>query len=248
MTVKLPEKLGKSPLVEAICEVRFQPRDLQAGELLPGVLLTKLRQRLPQTEPEDVAKIPATLRRADPQLEHLPLQRFFSDSEKVRVGPRSILASPVGEYPGWGSFLSLIDFSLDALREADAVGHVERYSLRYRNIIRTTVPQLAALRLRVEAADRVVPERGFQLRYELGEPPGVTIIHIQPNAQRRGPAGEGPAGVLVDIDRVAWPEAGSDFLGDSRAKLVQLHDELKVHFFDLLTTETIASLEPTYAD
>jgi len=130
----LPEKLRKPPVVECIFEVRFPPAKEGAGELLTGLLYSKLGD-FEKIDALPAANIPAPVRETDPNLRYTFARRLSHGNERVFVGDRSAAFSQVGEYGGWTQFRAKCTRFLRALDETRLLGTMERYSLKFTNVI-----------------------------------------------------------------------------------------------------------------
>ena len=72
---KLPLKLGKEPLIEALFEMRFKAT-APVSNILPGLLFTKFKGEK-KIEKLPAAQLPEELRKVDPSLHYAPLLRFI---------------------------------------------------------------------------------------------------------------------------------------------------------------------------
>jgi len=71
---KLPKRLGKETIIEALFEIRFTS-DMQASDVLTGILYSKIDspkhiKKLPATE------MPTTIRQNDPNLQFASLVKI----------------------------------------------------------------------------------------------------------------------------------------------------------------------------
>jgi uncharacterized protein (TIGR04255 family) len=131
--MRIPAKLKKDAIVEAICEIRFRSNDLD--ELVLGRLGDDDRWgsyakiRLP------IADLPGPVRNADPNLKFQPLLQFSEASTNtiVKIGASVFSFHVLKPYCGWSQFkpqlYTLFDFLFSRLKGVV----VERIGLRYIN-------------------------------------------------------------------------------------------------------------------
>jgi hypothetical protein len=74
---KLPVKLAKEPLLEAVCELRVES-GVELHAVVPGLLYTKL-SNIRAIEQLPVSNVPAEVRASFPELSDAPLVRLSLD-------------------------------------------------------------------------------------------------------------------------------------------------------------------------
>jgi len=65
-----PTRFARSPLAEAVFEMRFSVVPGRGVELLPGIMLAALGQAFPRLEQMPVGAIPKDMRDKTPELHH----------------------------------------------------------------------------------------------------------------------------------------------------------------------------------
>jgi uncharacterized protein (TIGR04255 family) len=241
----LPVAFKKSPLLEAVFELRFQPTIPTAGDLLPGLLYSELKAEYPDVQPLQMAMLPREVRTKEPNLLYQATHRLSGASRIVQVGDRVVSLSLTAPYPGWAKFKDAI---LQLLKATSATGMLrapERLSFRYINVIRTDLaePQLPLLNLRIDSPAYAFVERGFHLRFEHDEREFTTIVQIAPQTTAKGSSDSLVSGLLIDVDTIhaepkhIFSDTGPDLLEDA-------HSLLKGIFFSLLTESALRQLEP----
>ncbi len=245
MTQVLPAKLRKSPLLEALFEVRFVPVVPGAGDVLPGLVFASLRSKYPDVEQLPVAAVPRAVRASQEGLVYQASHRLQGPSGgSIQLGDRLAAVSTTA-YPGWDSFRAMILEVLDVLGKTGLIKTVERFSFRYINVlpVSSDQKQLPLLNIHVELLGKVPNERGFLLRSETDEGDITCKLQIAPNAMAKGPHNVEISGLLVDIDAVvkAPPQT---FIGAPATELDEAHDAVKRTFFSLLTKAALADLGP----
>lgn len=245
MTI-LPEKLDKTPLVDAMFELRFEPTSETAGDLLPGMLYSSYEGKYSQSESLALNNVPRELRKINPQLIYQTHTQLTTKKSILKIGDRAVVLSIVYPYPGWAAFSSDILELLEKLEKITLIKTPIRFSLRYINLIPAEDnQQLALLNSKFEIAGKSLSELGFQVRYEVKTGDFLTILKIATNSVGNIDGCAESKGLLVDIDTIQEINEGS-FWGNTKERLNACHDVLKNRFYSLLLPETIESLGPKY--
>ena len=244
MSPRMPKQLGKSPLVEAIFEMRFEADAPVAGDLLPGLLYSLMKNQYPQVIPLALSSIPREIRDKTADLSYQPSHRLTNGPHSVQVGDRVLTVNSL-DYPGWAKFKEHVASALLAIKGTELVKRVERFSFKYVNLIEAapTEAQLSLLNLRVELIDGPPRERGFRLRVERDDDDFQTIIEMIPNTTAKHTrAAKQVSGLLITVDTIR-SKVGEAFLTNKSA-LEEAHSVLKKTFFSLLTEDAVRRLEP----
>ncbi len=248
--MKLPSKLGKEPLVDVIFELRFMA-SIAASDILPGALFSKLGgsselkvQRLPASQ------LPEVLRKSDPLLRYAPLLNMEWGDFNLLIGDGSIAIGCKLPYPGWSSFKPAIIKVVTAVIEIGIVQGVERYSLKYVDLVpaHELEAQVKALNWGIRMGKHQLREEVAALRIEISREEFLHIINVQTGAVASLADGRMLVGLALDVDTILSVSAGepADVLADLPDRLDALHMANKSVFFECLTPETIQSLEPSY--
>ena len=247
MTLRLPQKLLKSPLRETIFEMRFEPALAAAGDILPGLLYSELKSDFPEVVPLPLASVPRAIREKTPDLVYQYAHSLRGSSGSVQLGDR-VLAFHVIDYPGWIIFRAKIESLIKAVQATGLVKQLERFSFKYVNVIEasTSEKQLQLLNLKMELVGHSPAEHGFQLRVEHEEGNCTIITCVSPNATAKlAFSGKEVAGLLVDVDTIRF-DPGREFWTAPGVLLDEAHAVAKVRFFSLLTESTLKRLEPVW--
>lgn len=244
-----PKRLGRSPLLEALVELRFEPATPTAGDLLPGLLYPAVKEWHADVTvtPLPDAALARAIRERSQELMYKPSHRLMGGSNALQLGNRVISVSTT-EYLGWPQFKGMVESLLSNLRRTGFVKTPERFSLKYINVIPSTEAerQLALVDLRIEIAGGPPSDKGFMLRIERVDEGFVTIIQVAPNAIAKSSiTAQEVHGLLIDLDTVrgALP---NDFLNSPGELLEKAHAITKYNFFSLLTKSTLERLEPVW--
>jgi uncharacterized protein (TIGR04255 family) len=247
MGAQLPTTLGKSPLLEALFEIRFQASRPAAGDLLPGIFFSALQEKYPDVISLPLARVPRDLRENDVNFLYQPSHQLVGKTGSIQIGDR-VLALAVQVYPGWSEFKMQAEQLVDSGEKTGLIENVERYSFRYINVIpvREGQPQLQTLNAKIELGEASVLERGFQLRAEFDDEDFTSIVQVVPNSIAQPIGGEEVSGLIIDID-THRSSGDVNFFEDRSQLLEDGHNALKRLFFSLISDQTLLQLEPSYS-
>lgn len=243
---ELPVRLGKSPLVEALFEVRFSAA-VPASSVLPGILFTQLKcseiVRLPQAE------IPEQIRMTDPNLQYLPVVRLVWGQYYINIGDRNIVISSGSHYPGWKEFSSKIHSILQCCNGVGIIQNTQRFSLKYLDIFDMNGFEASGEGLAFSVNFPINQNhKATHVKIETPEPPRHHIIQFFGEAQGSMPNGLFKKGLMIDIDSIedingcTFDRFTEDFANLSDG----LHLRNKELFFKLISESGMHSLEPVY--
>lgn len=248
--LKLPTRLQKEPLIDAIFEVRFSSRVPVSG-IVPGFLYGKLEgdkviQELP------IAQIPKNIRDGDPNLQYAPVSRLEWNAIIISVSDRSVSIGCNAPYPGWTVFKPAIIQVMTLLNEINVVDAVDRYSMKYVDLITTPAPegQISLVNVDLAVAGQKLTNEIFLVRVEVPRDNLLNIVQIVSSAKVALKDGSTLEGIVVDIDSIAAigdkPIPLSTLLENFSDKLDAIHLTNKTMFFDCLVPKTVEALEPVY--
>jgi uncharacterized protein (TIGR04255 family) len=245
----LPKKLKKEPLIDAVFEVRFTSA-FPAGSVLPGLLFGKLEgdKKIEQL----LSQLPQVMRDADPNLRFAPLSRLDWKQFYINVGDRSVSVGFKYPYPGWNSFKPAIIEVMDVLKGANIIKSVERYSLKYIDLLPATDlgEQVSFINFDLTLAGHKLENETFQIRLEIPRDGFLHVVQVVSSATATLHTGESRQGLIVDVDTIANQKEVSfaELLSGFPDKLDAIHQANKGVFFDCLNPKTIRALEPEYDD
>ncbi|PWT86180.1 MAG: hypothetical protein C5B56_12865 [Proteobacteria bacterium] len=242
--MKLPKKLGKPPIVDAVFEMRFAPGK-PLSNILPGLLYTSLNadsiERLP------AAQLPELLREIDENMKFAPLVRVHWATFMVQVSDRSLGVSCKIPYSGWTSFKSSIAKVTAEISKASVIDKVERHSLKYTNIVSDIGRASAVARLALKLGDHDAAEDLFLVRAEIPTDRLKCIVQIAADGTILLPNGSLKSGVVIDVDTLCEIELPLiEFARELDDHLERIHDVTKSKFFNCLQPEALEKLEPIY--
>jgi uncharacterized protein (TIGR04255 family) len=245
--MKLPRKLGKEPLIEAIFEVRFTAA-LPVSSILPGLMFQGLQgekaiERLPASE------LPQQLRNIDPNLRYAPLIRIRWPPFTILISDQSVGLACAPPYPGWAAFKPAILKIVEIIGNANVIDLIERFSLKYTNILSATyggIDSLLDFKLKIGPSGST--GKNVQIRAEIPQDGLIHIVQLLSSGTARLPDGSTKEGVVFDIDTISIidPTKFSDFFPTLADRVEFGHHENKALFFACLTQKTMDNLEPVY--
>lgn len=245
---KLPKILEREPLVDAVFEVRLGGEPHMA-DLIPGVLFDQLTPK-PKIQRLRAAEIPQPIRAADANLVFAPVIRLDWEEFAISLGDRNIVVGCKLPYPKWPRFKEAILDIVAKVARIGIAGPVERYSLKYVNLIQapTIADQIAKINMAVRVGDVEVVDDHLSVQVHRNEDDTLHIMSVMTGAQGQLPNGKQAFGAVVDIDSIRAVQF-SDF-GAFAAKLDPAVDTLrlanKIKFFSCLTDATVNEMGPQY--
>lgn len=246
---QLPSRLGKEPLIDAVFEIRFDT-GISAAEIMPGYLHAKLGGEV-KIERLPVSQLPLEIRQKDPNLANQPLVRITWENQLLIVGDRSLAVAPLMPYPGWAKFREVILRVVGLLAEAGIVRSLERYSLKYVDMLSVQAGDTVGdwVNLKVAVGDIELKAQPFQIHMEIASEKYVNALLVGSPAQAHGLDGVVRQGMIISVDTMAVdaiPEL-SVLIEQLPERIDDIHACNKQMFFDCLTSEAIKKLDPEYA-
>lgn len=244
-----PLKLKKEPLVEAVCELRVAG-NVALSAFFPGLLFAQHPADVSELQQLPTAMIPEQVRAMQPELAFAPLVRMRFKGVLVMIGERSITVSNPAPYIGWAGFKPLIVEVFTVLLKSTLVRRVERYSLKYTNVLKAneTPDSLGALAWSLSVGQLDLNKRATTLRTETLTDGLATIITLTGGVTVQA-EGQAPVqGSLIDIDTVCQnnPQDAEGFVASMSSELDRVRRVNKEAFFECLTDEAIHALDPVY--
>jgi uncharacterized protein (TIGR04255 family) len=245
--MKIPIRLRKEPLIEAVWEIRFSSTKKSIADLLPGLVFKSLPDKYPNIVRLPIADIPTPIIENDPNLRYAPKIRLEGDNHAVQIGENVVALSCRRPYSGWSTFSSDIRELANMVKETELIDTLERFSLKYIDlIVLSQPPDINCLNLELKVGEYNANGHPVQLRTEIKEDDLIHIIQIISPAGVSLPGeSKGTTGVLLDIDSIR-PLKKTESWADIDHNLDRVHLSCKRIFFSLLKEDTITKLEPEY--
>jgi len=249
MSDKLPTKLKKEPLLDAVFEIRFSSK-VPASSILPGILFNNLSgEKIIEQQP--AAQLPKQMRDVDPNLQFAPLIRIQWKEYILLIGDRNVAIACKMPYPGWTKFKNAIIQVVKILSEVETIESIQRYSLKYVDLIpfSNLKEQVSSVNLHIRLGDHVLEKEVFQLRIEIPQDEFINAVQILSSALVTTQDKTTKQGLIVDIDTICNidNELFNNFIRGLESNLNIIHQKNKEIFLKwCLTPETLTFLEPTY--
>jgi uncharacterized protein (TIGR04255 family) len=248
MNIKLPKKLNKEPLIDAVFEVRFSSV-APASVILPGFLFNKLEGEK-KIESFPISQLPKPVRDADPNIKYAPLSRIEWRKFIISISDFSVSVSCKYPYPGWCDFKPAVLNIIEILVESNIVNEVERYSMKYIDLFpEKDIQQVVGMfNLEMSIAGHKLEKEQFHLRIDVPKDGFMHTVQVVSLAQAVLSDGTKKEGAIIDIDTaVAMGNSPIRLLADGISeKLDSIHSANKNMFFSCLKSHAIDSLEPNY--
>jgi uncharacterized protein (TIGR04255 family) len=246
--IRLPKLLEREPLVDAVFEMRLGG-DPHMADLLPGVFFGQYDPR-PKLQRLPAAEIPQPIRAGDPNLAYSPVIRLDLPEYTISFGDRNLVIGCRLPYPKWPTFKAAILAVVDTVARVGIAGPVERYSLKYVNLIQasTISDQIAKINMAIRVGDVKVHDNHLSVKVHKNEDDILHIMSIVTGAKGKLADGEPIFGAIVDIDSirtVQFPDIGA-FAEHLEPAVESLRQANKIKFFSCLTELTINEMGPKY--
>ena len=245
---KLPLRLGREPLVDALFEVRLGPTSL--ADILPGFLFHDLPAPKPQITRLPAAEFPQPMRASDPALQYAPILRMDWGSYVISVGDRNVIISCKLPYPKWPNFKAAILDLTTRIGKVGTSGKVERFSLKYVNLIQapSLAEQFGKIKMSLTLGEIEVKGDHTTLQVHRHEDGIIHILSVVIGAEGQMPDGKRVSGAVVDADSIRNVDVAdlTAFAASLEPGLEQLRQAKKRKFFTCLTQATIDEMEPVY--
>lgn len=246
----IPKRPNKEPLIEAIWQAQFEPKEgLPVGDLLPGILYSALKLDYPnlQLHRLPAAEIPAPVVQLDPNLRFTARYRMEQPGSPFlfQVGDRIVTMNCRKPYAGWSVFKERILKLMDVIEGSGLVPVPGRHSLRYIDLLTLDAPpDIKALQATFQVGQWSLHNRPLQMRVELADEECNHVVQIATPAEANLPEGK-LQGSVIDLE--TFPSSLPSNWQDVRAEIDKIHDRSKAVFYQqLLTAEAIALMEPEY--
>lgn len=248
LTTKLPNSLEREPLVEAVFEVRLNG-DPHMADILPGVLFGQLDPK-PTIQRLPAAEIPQPIRARDPNLVFSPVIRLDGGNIAISIGDRNLVIGCKLPYPKWSGFRAAILDIVGRVAHVGIEGPVERYSLKYVNLIQgpTIADQIAKINLSVKIGEVEANDDHLSVQVHRNEGDTLHIMSVVTGAQGRIADGKQVFGAVVDIDSIRTVQFSdfSAFAQRLEPAIETLRRANKVKFFSCLTEAAVNEMGPKY--
>jgi len=236
-----PIKLNKSPIVDSICDIRFEsslPLDIVSGILFSALKPLNIKdiQKLP------VLEMPESMRTVDPNLLYAPYYHAKIGELTVQLGGRMVALSSPMPYIGWDDFRPQIRDIIEKIIGTGVISQVKRVAIRTVNFFEVDIMENSKF-----SVDTPILLNNKQYHYTDHYEEDSLIIKttIANKATRQVSTTESIEGSIIDIDSYIETPIGAN-LDIMLANIDKAHTEGKSIFFDLLNADFMETLEPVY--
>jgi uncharacterized protein (TIGR04255 family) len=246
---KLPIKLKKEPLIDAIFAIQFSS-STSASTVLPGLLFSKLDEKGKKIERLPIADFPVQIRNDNPILRLQPLVKLDLGNFLVLIGDNNLSVATVMPYCGWAAFKEKIIQIFGLLGDMKIIDTIDRYSMKYVSVVGGTsiADQINKINMAVKLGSHQLTAETFNIRIEIPRHDLLHIVQIAAPAVAALPDGQSRTGVVIDIDTLCNYQTSelATLFTELPDRLEKIHTGNKEMFFECLKPETIESMEPLY--
>ncbi|CAN2041870.1 TIGR04255 family protein [Candidatus Magnetomoraceae bacterium gMMP-15] len=248
MTIKLPKRLHKEPILDALFECRLDV-PFPISNIMPGIFFSDIKEdkrleRLPHSE------IPGAIRNSDPDLQYLPLVKICLDNYSFLIGDSSVAVACNLPYRGWNDFKSTIIKMINILKSSGLIKGILRYSIKYVDFIQSNDPadQVSLPNLSLKIGSHNLTKEPYQVRMDIPVDGFINVVQIISGAKVTQSDKSSLEGVVIDIDTIKNTDGISleEMEKNLEESLDHIHRINKRIFFDCLTEQTLTRLEPEY--
>lgn len=233
------------PLVEALCEFRFEPSQ-PWDWTVPGLVYDKVKSEYPKKRQQNIVEV--ELRMEQEELAQrlkggVARMQFLREDERalIQVGPDLLTINHLKPYPNWKTLRGMIVHALDVYRQVAAPKGIRRIGLRYINKIEIPEPrvEIEHYLLAVPKVPEAIPQvfATFVQRVEIPFEPANGMLILQSGSVRDA-SREGTA-FMLDLD--FFTLLADKVTLDSAIEWVErAHDEVERTFEECITDKTRA--------
>lgn len=234
--VALPKTIDPCPIVDALVEIRFTS-SINANAVF-GVIYNVMQKEFPKVETLPILQLPDSVRVSDPNLKYKPYYKISNNDFVLQIGPDVLSISSYPVYLGWDRFSQTIIDILSNIEKTQVIGKVQRIGIRYINFFQNNIFQ--NIDLQVLIGNHAIPYKNTVVKTEIEQGDFNSTLQIANNVTISGKKGS-----LIDIDTFIVKDLDSFFV--KKVEIINKgHSKEKELFFNLLTKEFLASLNPKY--
>jgi len=243
MKKRMPLRLEKCPLVDALIEIRFESSII--GSAIFGIIYNLIRNdyKGPVTN-LPILQVPEQIRKNDPNLKFKPLYRIEAEKYIIQIGDDVLCISSKIPYTGWGEFSSRTIELIKKISGENIINRVLRIGHRYVNFFEGDIMDKLTISKPTISGYQT---NNILVRTEIRDCDDfIDTVQITNSAMYKSPFNTDTLlGSLIDID--SFKEYGNNyFLENLESEINKVHTCEKNMFFSLLTEEFLNSLNPVY--
>ena len=243
MNKRMPLRLEKCPLVDALIEIRFESSII--GSAIFGIIYNLIRNdyKGPVTN-LPILQVPEQIRKNDPNLKFKPLYRIEAEKYIIQIGDDVLCISSKIPYTGWDEFSSRTIELIKKISGENIINRVLRIGHRYVNFFEGDIMDKLTISKPTISGYQT---NNILVRTEIRDCDDfIDTVQITNSAMYKSPFNTDTLlGSLIDID--SFKEYGNNyFLENLESEINKVHTCEKNMFFSLLTEEFLNSLNPVY--
>jgi uncharacterized protein (TIGR04255 family) len=239
--VRLPSSISPCPIKESVSEIRFKAN--VPDDAVFGIVYQVLKHNFSNVQQLPIMDLPSEFRTGDRSLQFQAYFRLENENQVALIGPRMIAVGMRGDYPGWQQHSSNLKSILTTCHSTGIIERISRMGLRYINFFSFDI--FPKLRLRFSIGDTNIEGAETSFKTVLKAPDCNTLLQLRKDvALSKQP---GKTGSVIDIDCFLSDPAG-EFGAALQGFLEKAHTAEKKMFFELLTPDFLATLNPAYTD
>lgn len=237
----LPKKISPCPILESIAEIRFDSK--VPSEAIFGVIYTGIKDEFPgEVANLPVLQLPEAIRAHDKDLKYQPYYRLKHENYILSIGPKVISLACVDPYAGWEAFSEKIKGLINNVLKSGVIEKIERIGLRYINFFESNIFDSVDMNISIGKNSLSQSNLLVKTGYSVDEYAVLTQIFNSAMTDKQGVAVSGSI-VDVDVSREDIDYSDCESLFEF---LNSAHTIEKKVFFELLSEEFIATLNPEY--
>lgn len=236
--IKIPKKIEKCPIIEAMLEFRFKTNF--PSDAIFGIIYSKIKHYFPKVESLPILQIPEKVRTQDPNLMYQPCYKLCRENFILQIGPKSISFVNIEKYLGWEILEENIKKYFDQIFSLEFIDKFERMGLRYVNFFEPKNFKHVTLKAKLNEIPFDAKQINIQAVIDSGKfKSNITVINKAKVLIKKSAI----EGSIIDIDTYF----DSAFSHDNALSLAnEAHKEENIIFFNLLEDEYVKTLNPEY--
>jgi uncharacterized protein (TIGR04255 family) len=235
--VKIPKKINRCPIAEAVVELRFESSI--PAEVIMSKIFNKLGSEYPQFEKLPITEIPTIIRDAQINLKFSPHYRLSNENFIIQFGPRSFSIVCQKEYKGWSEYFKKIEHAFNEIKNLNIIDSPSRFGLRYINFFEKE-NIFEKIKVGMSLANNSLLEQKNVFRSEFNMDEFVCVVQITNNALLQNKIN----GSSIDIDIII--DKDDRILRDFVQLTLKAHDIERKIFFGILQEDFLSKLEPEF--
>jgi uncharacterized protein (TIGR04255 family) len=239
--MKLPKKISPEPIIESVCELRFDLNIIP--DVVFGIFYNSLKSKYPNIEKLPILQIPDAIRLNDPKFKNKPHYKIFNDVFNVQIGPSVCSVSKRNDYPGWEVFLEEIMYVFNEIKNLKIINKVNRFGLRYIDFFeKVNIFEKINLNLTINNEPKIKNNQSITVLEEIND--FNLLLQISNNAiQVKG--SDKIKGSIFDVD-IVLRNIDDSFFSNLNNILENAHLKSKEYYFSMLKSDFLKSLNPEY--